>query len=87
MKLTMDCQEVEDKADCHRDHYALFKVPRAVTAAELKAARKKLLLKLHPDKNRDPRAAEAFRRAQVGFAEVGSFDRVPSFSPGPFARL
>ena len=70
MKLTMDCQEVEDKADCHRDHYALFKVPRAVTAAELKAARKRLLLKLHPDKNRDQieLATEKFKEVRHAYS-------------------
>ena len=40
---------------------------RDATSQQIRAARKKLLLVLHPDKNGDLRAAAAFNRAQTAF--------------------
>lgn len=72
LRLTESCDKyaASDKALCRRDFYALFQMKRSASAKELKAARKKLLLLLHPDKNRDPRAGQAFDMAQDAFEDI-----------------
>lgn len=61
LKLT-DCESGK------HDFYRLMRVRRGETrTSRLRAARKDLLKKLHPDKNRHPRAAEAFHAAQAAY--------------------
>jgi hypothetical protein len=47
-------------------YYAILTVPRTASVDEIKSAYKKLALRLHPDKNKLPRAEDAFK--QVGRA-------------------
>ena len=51
------------------DWYAVMGVAPSATADELKKAKKKLAVKLHPDKNRDnaEKAAAAFMRMNKAF--------------------
>lgn len=43
------------------NYYAIFQVDRGATEEAIKSSYKRLALKCHPDKNRDPRASEAFK--------------------------
>lgn len=54
-----------------KDYYKILEVQRNATEAELKKAYRKLALKFHPDKNKDPNAAEHFK--EVGEAYEVSF--------------
>ena len=41
-----------------RDPYEILEIPYRASMAEIKAAFKKLILKWHPDRNKDPKATE-----------------------------
>ena len=45
-------------------HYAALGLPRSASGAEAKKAFHKLALRLHPDKNKQPLAEEAFKRVE-----------------------
>ena len=57
--------------DCEHDRHDFYRLLRLRRgerkASKLRAARKKLLLRLHPDKNRHPQAGEAFHAAQQAY--------------------
>ena len=47
-----------------RDHFEALGIPRSASSAEAKKAFHKLALKLHPDKNKQELAEEAFKRVE-----------------------
>ncbi|XP_078382889.1 dnaJ homolog subfamily B member 14-like [Oculina patagonica] len=51
-----------------KDYYEILGVSKEATEAELKKSYKKLALQFHPDKNRAPGAAEAFKAIGNAFA-------------------
>lgn len=48
-----------------KDYYDILEVPRSATEVELKKQYKRLALALHPDKNRAPKADEAFKGCKL----------------------
>lgn len=44
-----------------KDYYEVLRITKEATDTEIKRSYKKLALQLHPDKNRAPRAVEAFK--------------------------
>lgn len=44
-----------------KDYYEILNVTKESTDSEIKKSYKKLALQLHPDKNKAPGAAEAFK--------------------------
>lgn len=57
------------------DLYAIIGVPRNVDAAALRSAYKKLARELHPDRNKDPAAAERFKAVTAAYDVLGDADR------------
>lgn len=51
-----------------RDYYEVLGVGRTATRDEIKHAYRKLALQFHPDKNKDPGAAETFRELAEAYA-------------------
>lgn len=50
-----------------RDYYQTLGVPRTASAEEIQRAHRKLARELHPDMNKEPRAAERFQQAQEAY--------------------
>ena len=89
------CDELEGpaKVKCTANYYELFGVKRprkrtkeavAALKQELKQQRKRVLLTLHPDKNRDPRAPMAFDKAQDAYEVLAQVGVLPPPATGPF---
>merc|ERR1712240_903621 len=51
-----------------RSHYEVLRVPEGSTDEEIRQAFRQLARVVHPDKNRDPRAGEAFAKVQQAFS-------------------
>ena len=50
-----------------KDYYNILGVSRSATDAEIKKAYRKLALKYHPDKNKEPGAEEKFKQVQEAY--------------------
>ncbi|KAH8299735.1 hypothetical protein KR044_005293, partial [Drosophila immigrans] len=60
--FSIEMLDVVQKVLRCRSHYEVLRISHHATYSEVKRAYKRLALRLHPDKNRAPGAAEAFRR-------------------------
>ena len=52
--------------NCKQDYYQLLGVPRDASENEIKKAFRRLAIKYHPDKNKDPDAQEEFVKIANG---------------------
>jgi len=51
-----------------KDYYEVLGLKKEASEDEIKKAYRKLALKLHPDKNRHPKATDAFKKLNQAFA-------------------
>ena len=51
-----------------RDYYAVLEVPRDVPKEQLKSVYRKLALKYHPDRSKEPDAEEKFKEISEAYA-------------------
>ncbi|CAF0870372.1 unnamed protein product [Didymodactylos carnosus] len=58
-----------------KDYYEILGVKRDATEKEIKRRFRKLALKYHPDKNKDPKAEEQFRQIAEAYDVLGSEDK------------
>jgi len=53
-------------------HHHVLKIGQGATGEEVRAAYRQLALLVHPDKNKDPRAGEAFAKLQKAYKSLSS---------------
>ncbi|KAG0671014.1 hypothetical protein C6P42_003691, partial [Pichia californica] len=53
------------------DYYKVLKVDKSSNEVEIKKSYRKLAIKLHPDKNKHPKASEAFKVIAKAFEVLG----------------
>jgi molecular chaperone DnaJ len=53
------------------DYYSVLGVPRDASEDQIKKAYRKLALELHPDRNKDPEAANRFKEVNEAYAVLG----------------
>ena len=58
-----------------RDYYDVLGVPRGVSKDEIKGAYRKLALQYHPDRNKDPGAAEKFKEISEAYAVLSDDEK------------
>lgn len=51
---------------CDRDYYDILGVSKQASDRDIKKAFRKLAMKYHPDKNKDPKAEDKFREIAEG---------------------
>ncbi len=55
-----------------KDYYHILKIPSSASADEIRKAYRKLVLAMHPDKNKSPGAAEAFMEVAEAYDILGN---------------
>jgi molecular chaperone DnaJ len=55
-----------------RDYYEVLGVEKGASAAEIKKAYRKLAMKYHPDRNKEPEAAEKFKEISESYAVLSN---------------
>lgn len=55
--------------------YGILGVSRSATEVDLKRAYKRIVLEVHPDKNTDPRATEAFKKLSAAYSTLSDPDK------------
>ncbi|VEU20592.1 DEKNAAC101512 [Brettanomyces naardenensis] len=65
-------EEVERimEMDC-TDYYSVLKLEKGATETQIKKSYRRLAMKLHPDKNKHPQSAEAFKKIAKAFEILG----------------
>jgi DnaJ-class molecular chaperone len=53
-----------------KDNYKILGITPSATPVEIKSAYRKLAIKYHPDKNRDPNAEEKFKQISDAYQEL-----------------
>lgn len=57
------------------DYYQLLELDKNASASEIKKAYRKLALKYHPDKNKDPSAEQKFKDISVAYETLSNADK------------
>lgn len=57
------------------DYYAILNIQKSATEDEVKRAYKKMALKLHPDKNKHPKAEEAFKHVSSAHTTLADAEK------------
>lgn len=69
-----------------KDYHGILRVRRNATMAEIRKAYRKLAMQYHPDRNKEPDAAERFREISEAYAVLSGKEKAPQAMPGPQTR-
>lgn len=64
VESTNDCEQIIRS----KSYYEVLSVSKDCSSADVRKAYKKLAIKYHPDKNKDPKAADAFKKISHAFS-------------------
>lgn len=78
--------EIDRILERKREYYKVLNVQENATEAEIKKSYKSLVLKVHPDRNKDPRASEAFSVLTKAYENMKKGVTKESHSPPPYAE-
>ena len=70
-----------------QDYYEVLGLPREADAAAIKDAFRKLALKYHPDRNKEPGAEERFKEIAEAYAVLSDPAKRAEYDAGGFARF
>jgi molecular chaperone DnaJ len=70
-----------------RDYYEVLGVPRDAEPAAIKDAFRRLALKYHPDRNKEPGAEERFKEIAEAYAVLSDPKKRRDYDAGGFARV
>ena len=70
-----------------KDFYKLFNVEKTFEESELKKAYRKIALKVHPDKNKAPKAEEAFKKISAAYDVLSTPDKKRHYDQTGFSEL
>lgn len=70
-----------------RDYYEVLGVPREADEKTIKDAFRKLALRYHPDRNKDPRAEELFKEVAEAYAVLSDPQKRAEYDAGGFAGV
>lgn len=62
--------EIERILQCKDDSYKVLDLPRSSTKEQAKSKYKKLVVKIHPDRNPNPKASEAFIVLKKAYEDI-----------------
>lgn len=69
-----------------QDYYSVLGVDKKASSSEIKKAFRKLALKYHPDRNKDPDAEANFRKIAEAYETLGDDNKRKAYDSGGFAH-
>lgn len=80
--LLVQFSPCSSSSDDEKDYYKILGVQKTATTAQIKKAFRKLALKYHPDRSKDPNAADKFRKIAEAYEVLGDENKRRNYDMG-----